>query len=216
MAKAEKKASTKVAAKTAVKASAKVSSKVNAKAGVKEKSKPAVKGKEKPVAKVVKAPVKASPKVVAKNAEVGKDTTKKKSAPVVTVDPVDKSAKIKAEKPSLLRAESSEVKVVKPAKAPKAAPLSVEAKAALKLEKKNKKLRDIVLAGASEDLQKWHDLKAEYDGEVRAYKMSEQYEAKTAIEHKVLGWGFILSSENNRLDVLFEQGRKMLISNYKP
>lgn len=210
MAKAEKKASTKVAAKTAVKASAKVSSKVNAKAVVKEKSKSAVKAKEKPVAK---APVKGAAKPVAKIVEVSKEVAKKKSTPV---ESVEKSVKTKVEKPSLLRAEPAEEKVVKPVKAPKAPPLTVEAKAALKLEKKNKKLRDLALAGASEDLQKWHDLKAEYDGEVRAYKMSEQYEAKTAIEHKVLGWGFILSSENNRLDVLFEQGRKMLISNYKP
>jgi hypothetical protein len=47
------------------------------------------------------------------------------------------------------------------------------------------------------------------------YKMSENYEAKTALMHKVLGWGYVLSSQNNRLEVLFKEGIKMLIANYK-
>jgi hypothetical protein len=33
--------------------------------------------------------------------------------------------------------------------------------------------------------------------------------------HKVLGWGFIISNINDRLDILFETGVKTLISNYK-
>ena len=32
---------------------------------------------------------------------------------------------------------------------------------------------------------------------------------------KVLGWGFILKNDNDRLEVLFETGIRMLISNYK-
>lgn len=48
-----------------------------------------------------------------------------------------------------------------------------------------------------------------------AYKMSDSFEARTPIVHKVLGWGFILTSQNNRLEVLFEEGLKVLISNYK-
>ena len=47
------------------------------------------------------------------------------------------------------------------------------------------------------------------------YKMSENYEAKTPILHKVLGWGYVLSSQNNRLEVLFQDGIKVLIANYK-
>ncbi len=47
------------------------------------------------------------------------------------------------------------------------------------------------------------------------YKMSNSYEARTAIMHKVLGWGYVLSSQNDRLEVLFKDGIKMLISNYK-
>jgi hypothetical protein len=33
--------------------------------------------------------------------------------------------------------------------------------------------------------------------------------------HKVLGWGFVLSNLNDRLEVLFKDGIKVLISNYK-
>jgi len=47
------------------------------------------------------------------------------------------------------------------------------------------------------------------------YKMSENYEARTALLHKVLGWGFVLTSLNNRLEVLFRDGIKILIANYK-
>ncbi len=48
------------------------------------------------------------------------------------------------------------------------------------------------------------------------YKMSQKYEAETPILHKVLGWGFILSNQNDRLEVLFQDGVKVLISNYNP
>jgi hypothetical protein len=47
------------------------------------------------------------------------------------------------------------------------------------------------------------------------YKMSDNYEARTAIMHKVLGWGYVLTSQNNRLEVLFKDGIKFLIANYK-
>lgn len=48
------------------------------------------------------------------------------------------------------------------------------------------------------------------------YKMSQKYEAETPILHKLLGWGFILSNQNDRLEVLFQDGVKVLISNYNP
>lgn len=46
------------------------------------------------------------------------------------------------------------------------------------------------------------------------YKMSEVFEARTPIQHKVLGWGYVLSSENNRIQVLFKDGVKTLITSY--
>lgn len=47
------------------------------------------------------------------------------------------------------------------------------------------------------------------------YQMSDNYEARTPLFHKVLGWGYVLSSQNNRLEVLFKDGIKVLIANYK-
>lgn len=47
------------------------------------------------------------------------------------------------------------------------------------------------------------------------YNMRGEYEAKTAIEHKVLGWGYILANKNDRLEVLFKDGVRYLISNYR-
>lgn len=69
---------------------------------------------------------------------------------------------------------------------------------------------------ASEDNKKWHDLKDKYGNEKAAnYSMSAVFEANKPVQHKVLGWGFIQSVQNDRLEVLFETGPKMLISNYK-
>lgn len=65
--------------------------------------------------------------------------------------------------------------------------------------------------------QKWSTLykKAEQI-ESKAYNMRSVFEEKTAIVHKVLGWGYILANRNDRLEVLFKDGIKYLISNYKP
>lgn len=47
------------------------------------------------------------------------------------------------------------------------------------------------------------------------YKMSETYTVKMAIEHKILGLGFVIDNKNDRLEVLFRDGIRVLISNYK-
>jgi hypothetical protein len=63
---------------------------------------------------------------------------------------------------------------------------------------------------------KWANLykKAEQI-ESKPYSMKAAFEEKTAIVHKVLGWGYILANRNDRLEVLFKDGIKYLISNYK-
>ncbi len=91
-------------------------------------------------------------------------------------------------------------------------------KAAEKPEKKSKKSKSLNIA-----LDRLSDLGAQWmslyerskELEALPYKMSGTYEAKTAIMHKVLGWGFVLSSQNDRLEVLFKDGIKILIANYK-
>lgn len=69
---------------------------------------------------------------------------------------------------------------------------------------------------SSEEEARWFELRDKYKGaKASPYKMSEVYAEKTPIDHKVLGWGFILSVINDRLEVLFQSGIKHLISNYK-
>jgi hypothetical protein len=73
-----------------------------------------------------------------------------------------------------------------------------------------------VVAVDSEVLKKWQDLKKKY-GATKAmnYKMTEVFESNQPLQHKVLGWGYVLSSLNDRLEVIFESGIRQLISNYK-
>lgn len=64
--------------------------------------------------------------------------------------------------------------------------------------------------------QKWNSLfKKANDHETKPYNMKHVYEAKTGIQHKLLGWGYILNNKNDRLEVLFQDGIRFLISNYK-
>ncbi len=48
------------------------------------------------------------------------------------------------------------------------------------------------------------------------YKMTEDFELKAPISHKVHGWGVVMQKRDNYIDVLFEAGLKTLIVNYKP
>jgi len=68
----------------------------------------------------------------------------------------------------------------------------------------------------NDEKAKWAELFKKY-GKDKAvtYKMSESYQSLIPLQHKVLGWGFVLTNENDRLEVLFENGIRMLISNYK-
>jgi hypothetical protein len=108
-----------------------------------------------------------------------------------------------------------------------------KAKAALKTEKtvvesapakpiSKAKARKIMMEASANEAAsalaaKWATLyrKAEQI-DAKPYNMKGIFEEKTAITHKVLGWGYILANRNDRLEVLFKDGIKHLISNYKP
>lgn len=129
----------------------------------------------------------------------GKTTTaaSKKKTPLKAnkAKSLEKKAKIKPA-PSVLQAQ--------PVKAEK--PKSARAKASA--------------AAAEEALGKltgkWNSLfKKASDIKSSPYSMKNAYESKTAITHKILGWGYILENKNDRLEVLFKDGIKFLISNYK-
>ncbi len=85
-----------------------------------------------------------------------------------------------------------------------------------KAGEKKKKKDDLKLDRSGDLEAQWAQIKEKHKSlKPVAYKMSENYEARTPILHKVLGWGFIITNQNDRLEVLFQQGIKFLISNYK-
>ncbi len=142
----------------------------------------------KPEKKAVEKPAAKETKVSAKPVkEVKVEKTSK-----VTPPPAEKkAASVKAEKASAAEAT------------PSAAPVKKEKK--VKIDK----------TGLSDDQVKWAEYHEKYKGTAPTYSISGQFEAKTPLQHKIFGWGFILSNEYDRLEVLFEDGKRMLISNRK-
>lgn len=148
----------------------------------------------KPAPKAVKAAKKPAEKVAKPAAKAAKNPEPKKSAkPASAVKPAAKVA------------------------APKAAPKKAEPqeKVAVEAPKKEKKLK-LDKTNLSDDQIKWHELQEKYRSvKAPSYSISGQFEAKSPIQHKIFGWGYILSNEYDRLEVLFEDGKRMLISNRK-
>jgi len=162
-------------------------------------------------------PAKKAKTAMAKPPQAAKTKMAPKSAPTKPV-----SAPVKAGiQPALPKAE------VKPVVETRPPTLISKAKAALKKETASSALTktrgrkisvDINPGEAATALSgKWSTLykKAEQI-EAKPYNMKAVFEEKTAIVHKVLGWGYILANRNDRLEVLFKDGIKYLISNYKP
>ena len=149
----------------------------------------------------------------AKSAE--KNTTAAAKATAKAAKPAKSAEKKSVEKPEKVMAAE------KPAKAPKLEAAAETTEKPAKAVKAVKPKRESAAARAaaeelSEDFKKWSDLKEKH-GQSKAvnYNLSSQFEAQIPLMHKVLGWGYILSNQNDRLEVLFETGRKTLISNYK-
>lgn len=83
--------------------------------------------------------------------------------------------------------------------------------------KADKGLVNIVGMSATELQKKWSEYHDKFGSEkAPVYSMGNSYEAAAPLQHKVLGWGFVVSVQNDRLEVLFESGSKTLISNYRP
>lgn len=145
------------------------------------------------------APAKAASKTAAKAKAEPKAKAKAKPAKEA------KPKKAVEQEQEAVAADSSVEEV--PAKAPK-----VKAEKVKKIRKSS-----VVDTGAgSEHHNKWLDMKEKHAKDKAAtYAMSGTFEAHQPIQHKTLGWGLILSNNNDRLEVLFETGVKILISNYK-
>lgn len=168
-------------------------------------------------------PAKATPKAAAKAA---KPAAKPKAEAKAAAKSAPK-ATLQTE-PKAKAAEAKPAKAAKPAKfAPAAEKMAspVEEAPAPKAEKKPKKgaakeeivnAAGIVDTASPENKKKWRELREKFAKEkAQAYSMSAQFEAEQPLEHKVLGWGYIMTNNNDRLEVLFETGVKILISNYR-
>ena len=206
--------SAKAAAKTATKPTGKATAKP-VKAGAKAEVKTVAAAKSGAVKSV---PLKAAPeKVPAKTEKVAKkppenddivaeldsefDTTDivdadlEGTADLAAVEPID-------EDPSAVRRAAMSLK----------GPVEAE-----KVAQEKKKKKDDLKIDRSGDLEaQWASLKEKSKAiKPVPYKMRERYEARGPIQHKVLGWGYILTNQNDRLEILFQDGIKFLISNYK-
>jgi hypothetical protein len=170
---------------------------------------------------VVKKPVKPTAKPVKKAA-----AKPAKPAPAKAVKkPAPKVAPVEKKKMPLVKevAKAKPAMLSKKAVEPETEVAAVEETAASddggsQKAEKISKLKPIRVekGNAADEKAKWAELNKKY-GKDKAvnYKMSDTFTSLTPIQHKVLGWGFILSSDNDRLEVLFETGIRMLISNYK-
>jgi hypothetical protein len=125
-------------------------------------------------------------------------------------------AALKRENTAVVVTAPVQTQVVAPAKVP--AP--VKAPAPVKISKA--KARKISIEASANEaasalVAKWTALNKKADQiDTKPYSMKAVFEEKTAIVHKLLGWGYILANRNDRLEVLFKDGIKHLISNYKP
>lgn len=144
---------------------------------------------------------------MAKKSSVQK-TASKAAKPAKVEKEVKAPKAAKAEKPAVVKAE-------KPAKVPKT-PMTAEAKEARKEEKKTSAAKAKAEAAAIVADSIWMELQRKHgDQKAMNYDMKNQYEPSTPLNHKILGWGWILSNENDRLEVVFKDGKRVLISNYK-
>lgn len=180
----------------------------------------AVKAKVASSAKPAKA---AEPKALAKSKKASADKVREKVPAAVSADvnliavqsgrkALAKANKKKAEQESAPKIASIEVTRTVTAK------LTMETKQT-PAKKTRSKSGDVDLSDLEKPgqlAQKWSSLfKKSQDLVAKPYNMKQSYEAKTPIMHKILGWGYILTNKNDRLEVLFKDGIRFLISNYR-
>ena len=202
-----------MATKKPAKSSQKPVSKTTAKTASKKATKPVVKKVEaKATAKSVvgsltKMVSKVADKMTSKPLAPAKNAKAKPLKSSMTVETRVEKAKIDSGGTLLEMAKEEMHHVNAPA-----------AEAADKAEKAGKfKPIKLERGNLADEKAKWQELFKRYGKDKAAnYKMSEQFESLKPINHKVLGWGFVLTNENNRLEILFENGIKLLICNYKP
>ncbi len=175
---------------------------------------------------VQKVLAKGSPKAAPKSLKAaGKPKAKgaaAKAAPVAAKgskgeSPSIQKAKLALKKETKISAVKDTVATVAPAKAAKAPAAERPEKPISKAKARKIAIEISANEAASALAQKWVTLNRKAEQiDTKPYNMKSVFEEKTAMMHKVLGWGYILANRNDRLEVLFKDGIKYLISNYKP
>lgn len=179
------------------------------------------------VAKVDVKSAKVKAKVVPSKKEVktAAQATKKVEAPKKKGALANAVAKIEALKNKVTAAKNENVKKLEamvPAilksdkKSKKKEEAVVEVEETVVSNDKPMKLSKLERSKMTEDEAKWWDLHEKNKTQKAPnYDMREAFEANKPIQHKLLGWGFVLNNDNDRLEVLFKDGKRMLISNRK-
>lgn len=181
--------------------------------------------KKAPTKLVKKTADKTAKKASTKVASKAKATTAKKAAKKVTTKPVQATEEVAA-KPQTL-SKNPEKTATKKAANKKTRRGRVKSVATLKRaglmrgKQAKKKPRSsapekLVEAQLEKLALKWESLYAKSTAiPSEPYSMKKTFEAQTGLKHKTLGWGFIIDNKNDRLEVLFKDGIRYLISNYK-
>lgn len=181
---------------------------------VKAKPSPKPAAKAKPVVKQ-KAVVKPKPAVKPKAVVNAKPTVKSKPVLVPSKSKVAEKQPAKAEAPKK-KAEAPDVKVAEKSSGKLKSESKVSHLSLVEPPADARRLSKAEKAGMSPDAILWHEYYEKCFADVALeYKISGVFEAKTPLQHKLFGWGFILTNEFDRLEVLFKDGRRMLISNRK-
>ncbi len=168
-----------------------------------------VKASAKPVKPVAKAAAKPATKLPAKpvTKPVEKIATEKKT----TEKPAPKPPKVAA-KPVVVKEAPVEAIEAKPT------PKIMSGAPTVKVPKEKKPTKKALAAAAAvaKADADWLQLTNQYKAvKPVPYAMSEDYPPKSVISHKILGLGYVLTSLNNRIEVMFKDGKKTLVTNYK-
>ena len=158
-------------------------------------AKPVEKGKKEAPPKKAATP---APKMAAKVAVELKKEAKKEATKEILAEP-------KAKKPAKVEEVIAEVIA-----SPEPKPIKVP-----KLKKSEQAKINADKAALNEEERRWNEFHEKHKSDkAQSYDMKATFEAAKPLQHKVLGWGWILSNDNDRLEVLFRDGKRILISNY--
>lgn len=150
-------------------------------------------------------------KPTAKSKGKTKETTLALKNPGKTAEKPSKKEKV--EKTASKVAPKDRVKALPQAEAPRATPQIMSGKP--KAPPKKKGSPPVVFDADNADPEWTQYMNQNKAAKPVPYLMSEDFQPKTIISHKVLGLGYVLKSQNNRIEVSFKEGKKTLITNYK-